>query len=204
MKYAIRPPQRGGLFHIPFLSLLLLAALSGGTTGGLHAQEFGERPRDFDATQTPTDEAAVLIDPLEVPYPDSAMRSGLEGVTLIATWIDDRGYAVYGEVRESSGHALLDSIALRAVRRGNFKAARRGGKNVSSRVSIPVEFRLRRDAENYDAVKSEEQLQQEAEELRRAKQMLEEERLRLEEELRRLKEQRKDAEREVKEREEKK
>ncbi|MDT8323389.1 MAG: energy transducer TonB [Bacteroidota bacterium] len=190
MKFVITPLQGGGIFHSPLMLLLLLCALPAVDAVALHAQQFGERPAAFDAVQTPTDEAAELIDPLEVEYPDSALRSGMEGVALIAVWIDERGYAVYGELRESSGHALLDSLALRAVRRGNFKAARRAGKNVASRVSIPVEFRLRRDEENYDATKSGEQLQQEAEELRRAKQMLEEERLRLEEELRRLKKER--------------
>ncbi len=187
---AIRPPQRGGRFRMLPLVLFAVAALSFAGTAPLLGQHFGDRPRGFDAAQAPTDEAAALLDPLEVAYPDSAMRSGMEGVALIAAWVDARGYVVYGELRESSGHAMLDSVALRAVRRGNFKAARRAGENVASRVSIPVEFRLRRDEENYDAAKSEEALQQEAEELRRAKQMLEEERLRLEEELRRLKEER--------------
>jgi TonB family protein len=172
------------------LLVILAVTLCSAIDSPLFGQQFGERPGGFDAAQAPTDEAAALVDPLEVEYPDSALRSGMEGVALIAVWIDERGYAVYGELRESSGHAVLDSIALRAVRRGNFKAARREGKNVASRVSIPVEFRLRRAEEEYDAAKSGEELQEEAEELRRAKQMLEEERLRLEEELRRLKKER--------------
>ena len=49
-------------------------------------------------------------------------------------------------------------------------------------------LRLARDAEEYDAVKTPEQLGQEGEELRRARQMLEEEQRKLEEEIQRLKE----------------
>ena len=148
----------------------------------------GTRPADFDRPQPPTEQAAELMEPLEVAYPDTAMKQGWEGVAVVAAWIDRRGDVVYAEVARSSDHVLLDSIALQSVLRGYFKAAQRGGRPVGSRVSIPVEFRLRRDRENYDAVKSGEELQQEAEELRRAREMLEEERRRLQEEIRRLKE----------------
>ncbi len=182
--------QRGGASISPLWLLVLLLC-----TLPVHAQEttsrFGTRPVDFDDVQHPTDQPAELVEPLEVQYPDSALRRGWEGVAVVAAWIDRRGDVVYGELRESSGHPPLDNIALNAVRRGYFKSARRDGLNVGSRVTIPVEFRLRRAEENYDAGKSEEQLQQEAGELRRAREMLEEERLRLEEELRLLKEQQK-------------
>lgn len=159
--------------------------------GGLEAMTYGTRPVDFDDMQEPTDEAAVLLDPLEVSYPDSAMKRGWEGVAVVAAWIDRSGYPVYAEVQESSGHGDLDGLALQAVIKGNFKAARRNGRNVGARVTIPVEFRLRREHESYDAVKSEQQLQKEADELRRAREMLEEEQQRLEEEIRLLKEQQK-------------
>ncbi|MCB2203644.1 energy transducer TonB [bacterium] len=165
------------------------------------AQRFGTRPAEFDQPQAPTEEAVRLLEPLEVEYPDWAMRQRIEGVSIVAVWIDAKGAPAYGELRESSGHAVLDSIALRAVRRGIYKAARREGTNVASRVSIPVEFRLRRDEDHYDATKSGEQLEQESEELRRARDMLHEEQQRLEaerksleEELKRLRAEKKKAE----------
>ncbi|MBN1448003.1 MAG: TonB family protein [Bacteroidetes bacterium] len=159
-----------------------------------HAQDVfhhGTRPVDFDRPQIPTDASAALLEPLEVIYPDSAMRRGWEGVAIIAAWIDRRGDVAYAELAESSGHAMLDSVALTAVLSGYFKAAQRDGQPVASRMSIPVEFRLRRDVDAYDAVKSGEELQQEADELSRAKEMLEEEQRRIDEEIRRLKEQQK-------------
>jgi TonB family protein len=104
-------------------------------------------------------------------------------VTLVAAWIDAKGYVKYAEVGKSSGHADLDAEALRAVVDGDFKPAWRENKPCASRISVPVEFRLARTEDEYDAVKTEEQLQQEAEELRKAKQMLEEERRQLEAEI---------------------
>jgi TonB family protein len=151
----------------------------------------GEKPEGFDGVQMPTERAASLNTPLEVRYPDSAMRAKRQGVAMIAAWIDERGYVTYAEVRKSSGHADLDAEALRAVADGDFKPAWREGAPCASRISVPVEFRLAREEEDYDSVKTEEQLRQEADELRKARQMLEEEQRQLEEEIRRLKEERK-------------
>ncbi|MBR9974849.1 MAG: TonB family protein [Bacteroidetes bacterium] len=148
----------------------------------------GEKPLGFDGVQEPTDRPAALNTPLEVRYPDSAMKARLQGVVAVAAWIDARGYVTYAEVQRSSGHVLLDEEALRAVADGDFKPAKRDGRMSGSRISVPVEFRLARNEDEYDAVKSSEQLQQEAEELRRVRQMLEEDQRQLEEEILRLKE----------------
>ncbi len=148
----------------------------------------GVKPGGFDGMQTPTDRAAALNSPLEVHYPDSAMQAQRQGVTVVAAWIDAKGFVPYAEVQKGSGHPDLDTEALRAVLDGDFKPAWRDGKPCASRVSVPVEFRLQRSRDEYDAVKSDEQLQQESDELRRARQMLEEEQRQLEEEIRRMKE----------------
>lgn len=150
---------------------------------------YGTRPVDFDAVQTSTDSPAALLQPLELDYPETAVKARLEGVVLVAGWIDAKGYVRYAEVVEGSGFAMLDSAALKAAVDGNFRPAQRGGKPVASRVNMPVEFRLRRMEEDFDAAKTPEQLQQEKGELRRAKEMLEAEQRKLEEELRLLREQ---------------
>ncbi len=159
-------------------------------TASLQAQSIthGEKPGGFDGVQAPTERAASLNTPLEVRYPDSALRAQRQGAAVVAAWIDEKGYVTYAEVRRSSGHEDLDVEALRAVVDGDFKPAWRDGKPCASRISVPVEFRLKRAEDEYDAVKSGEQLQQEAEELRRTRQMLEDEQRQLEEELRKLKE----------------
>ncbi|MDX9759926.1 MAG: TonB family protein [Bacteroidota bacterium] len=143
----------------------------------------GVKPTGFEGVQEPTDKAAALTMPLDVRYPDDAMRARRHGVTIVAAWIDAKGYVTYAEVRKSSGHVDLDAEALRAVVEADFKPAWRADKPCASRVSVPVEFRLGREAEDYDAAKTEEQLRQEADELRKAKQMLEEEKRLVMEEL---------------------
>lgn len=155
-----------------------------------HAQPltWGEKPESFDGVQMPTDRPASLNTPLEVRYPDSAMRAHRQGVAVVAAWIDAKGYVTYAEVKRGSGYADLDMEALRSVVDGDFKPAWRDDKPCVSRISVPVEFRFAREEEDYDSVKTGEQLQQEADELRRAQQMLEEEQRQLEEELRQLKE----------------
>ncbi|MCZ7557515.1 MAG: energy transducer TonB [Bacteroidia bacterium] len=151
--------------------------------------KYGHKPADFDGTQRPTEQAAELQQPLELRYPEAAASRNIEGVAIVAAWIDEKGYVAYAEVTKGSGYGMLDSAALDAVVAGDFKAAKRSGLPVASRVSIPVEFRLRRVSDEYDAAKSSEELEKEREELRRAKEMLEAEQRQLEEELRRLKEQ---------------
>jgi TonB family protein len=150
---------------------------------------YGNKPAGFDGTQQPTEQAAVLLQPLDLHYPDAAASRNIEGVAIVAAWIDAKGYVVYAEVSKGSGYGMLDSAALHAVVAGDFKAAKRGGSPVASRVSIPVEFRLRRAGDEYDSAKSAEELEKEREELRRAKEMLEAEQRQLEEELRLLREQ---------------
>ncbi|MFZ1729679.1 MAG: energy transducer TonB [Bacteroidota bacterium] len=166
-----------------FLFMLLFTLTSQAQT-----LTWGDKPVDFDGVQTPTERPASLNSPLEVRYPDSAMRAHRQGVAVVAAWIDAKGYVAYAEVQRGSGHADLDAEALRSVADGDFKAAWRNDNPCASRISVPVEFRLKREEDDYDAVKTGEQLQQESDEIRRSKQMLEEEQWKLEEELRLLKE----------------
>jgi TonB family protein len=179
--------QEGTDMRLIFFVILFLLAPA------LSAQQaplsYGNKPAGFDGMQQPTEQAAVLLQPLELRYPDAAASRSLEGIAIVAAWIDDKGYVVYAEVSKGSGFGMLDSAALDAVVAGDFKAAKRGGSPVPSRVSIPVEFRLRRESDEYDSAKSAEQLEKEREELLRAKEMLEAEQRQLEEELRRLREQ---------------
>jgi protein TonB len=48
-------------------------------------------------------------------------------------------------VLESSGHAVLDRSALKAVQKWRFRPGTRGGKPVTMNVKVPVVFRLTRD-----------------------------------------------------------
>jgi TonB family protein len=171
---------------ILFFCLTLLTIQSALSQERAARLSFGTKPADFNAAQKATDTPARLKQPLDVVYPDTAMKKKLEGIVIVSAFIDANGNVVYGEVEKGSGFRLLDSAALSIVHDGYFIAAQRDGKRVASRMTIPVEFRLNR--EDWDADKSVEELQEEKQDLEKHKQMLEEERQKVDEELRRLKE----------------
>ncbi len=178
---------------------LAAAALLTLYVSGLQAQKlsFGERPPNFDGVQAPTHKSAALLEPLDVVYPDSAVDARMQGIALVATYIDEKGIVSYGEVEKSSGYPLLDRAALDAVRQGNFKAAWRDNHPVGSRISIPVEFRLP-DSEDWNVDKSEGELKEDVEHLRQSKKNIQDEAAKLEEELKRLKAQQDSLKRQVK------
>ena len=55
-------------------------------------------------------------------FPDSARDLGMSGVVEVVYVLDRTGALVRAEVAASSGYALLDQAALRAVRAANFAA----------------------------------------------------------------------------------
>jgi len=75
-------------------------------------------------------------------YPPRARRMGMEGEVLIRTRVLPNGRCDELELVQSSGYALLDRAAMEAVRKWRFRPARRGDEQVSSRIEIPVRFRL--------------------------------------------------------------
>jgi len=75
-------------------------------------------------------------------YPRRARRDGLEGRVVLSAQVSAAGRIVGLEVVQSSGHAILDRAAFRAVNRWTVRPARQGGKPVPSEVRIPILFRL--------------------------------------------------------------
>lgn len=67
---------------------------------------------------------------------------GMEGEVLLRTRVLPNGRCDEFELVQSSGYALLDRAAMEAVRKWRFRPARRGDEQVSSRIEIPVRFRL--------------------------------------------------------------
>jgi len=76
--------------------------------------------------------------PLRLPYPLEAVARGLEGDVLVRVMLDDTGNVVASRIESSSGHALLDDAALRAVR-----GLRGLPDNMPREALLPVRFRLR-------------------------------------------------------------
>ena len=132
--------------HLPIA--LLLAALA--APAALRAQSPGPAA-DLADTLRAVDVAAVdqlpsLANRAEVArslaalYPPSLVASGASGTVKVRLVVDAHGRALAPRVAEASGHAALDSAALRAAERIRFVPARRGGEPQPVWVELPVSF----------------------------------------------------------------
>jgi protein TonB len=76
-------------------------------------------------------------------YPNSALRQGIQGTTLLKVHVLIDGRVGEIIVQQSAGHPDLDQAATDAVRRWRFDPARRGSDPVAMWVLLPVEFQIR-------------------------------------------------------------
>ncbi len=83
-----------------------------------------------------------LIQSMPPTYPQSAIERRWEGTVLLRLDITDKGRVGRVEIIQSSGHAVLDGEAARAVRTWRFVPAVRDGHSVASSVRLPVRFEL--------------------------------------------------------------
>ena len=75
-------------------------------------------------------------------YPLLARQRGEEGTVLLRVEVLPTGRCGQLDVGVSSGSALLDATAVKAVAHWQFKPAMRGGTPVAVQVEIPVTFQL--------------------------------------------------------------
>ena len=75
-------------------------------------------------------------------YPMIAKRRGWQGTVLLEVEVGENGSPRAVKVLESSGRALLDQSALRAVRLWLFNPATRDGKPVDSTMTLSIVFKL--------------------------------------------------------------
>jgi len=76
------------------------------------------------------------------PYPRSARRLGLEGAVLLEVRVSARGTVEGLRVQQSSGYAVLDQAALKAVKGWRFRPALAGAVPIPWTVEVPVRFTL--------------------------------------------------------------
>ncbi len=76
-------------------------------------------------------------------YPAYAIRRGIEGKVLLEVYVLPDGNPGDISVFESSGHRVLDSAAVKAVKKWKFVPAQKGFSAVASWVKVPIEFKLR-------------------------------------------------------------
>lgn len=76
-------------------------------------------------------------------YPPRSILLGQQGRVIVRAAIDNEGVPDKVVVWESSGHSLLDTAAVTAVKRWRFMPARRAGIPVHAWVQVPVNFQLK-------------------------------------------------------------
>jgi periplasmic protein TonB len=76
------------------------------------------------------------------PYPLAARRMRLEGLAVVRALITVDGKVEALKLERSSGSALLDDAAQRAVKGWRFVPARLGTEAVAHWVDVPIQFRL--------------------------------------------------------------
>lgn len=86
-------------------------------------------------------DADYLHNPKPV-YPSISRRLNEEGTVVVRVRVSADGTALAVEVRQSSGHARLDTSALDAVQRWRFIPARQGETAIESWVAVPIAFKL--------------------------------------------------------------
>ncbi|MBI3615908.1 MAG: energy transducer TonB [Candidatus Omnitrophica bacterium] len=75
-------------------------------------------------------------------YPWLARIHGWQGRVIVQAAVTTVGRVRFLRVAKSSGYPVLDQAALEAIREWKFIPARRGDRQLASRVEIPVTFQL--------------------------------------------------------------
>lgn len=78
----------------------------------------------------------------EPDYPATARRRHEQGLVLLIVKVSAEGRALRIDLKQTSGHPLLDEAAMKAVRDWEFVPARVGPLAVDSKIEVPVCFKL--------------------------------------------------------------
>ena len=76
-----------------------------------------------------------------IHYPESAKAEGIEGKVFVTAYINETGDVVKAEI-EKGVDPSLDDAALSAVKKTKFTSAKKDGRNVVAKITIPVFFKL--------------------------------------------------------------
>lgn len=100
------------------------------------------------ASAEPAEPAVVYepryrVPPLPPRFPPRALELNQQGTVIVRALVAPDGTSGDIVVWRSSGYALLDAAALRAVRDWAFEPASVGGRRVASWVEVPVRFAIR-------------------------------------------------------------
>ncbi len=124
------------------------AANPGSTNNQLTADtcRFPPNPADstvYDSTQV-AGRAYALSGP-ELHYPDQARQEGIQGRVLLSLIIDPEGRAEPQSITIVRWlHPEIDAEAVRYASRAQFRPICFGGRPVRARVTLPIDFKIRR------------------------------------------------------------
>lgn len=77
-------------------------------------------------------------------YPNSAIKNRLEGIAIIEFEVNEFGAVQDLVIVKSSGYKILDIEAKKAIQKSKFKPALLNNTNVSSRLRVPIEFKIKK------------------------------------------------------------
>ena len=91
---------------------------------------------------------------IEPEYPKEAKRAGKEGRVVLQATIDVNGKAKDIEIKDDEVGFGCARAAIKALKMSLFYPAKRGGKNVPQRISVPYKFKLEDSLNPWDAGRS--------------------------------------------------
>ena len=89
------------------------------------------------------DEARVKFIQENLQYPKEAREKGLEGRAMVGFVVEADGSVFIAEIRESSGHPILDEEAVRVIKSmPKWKPGYQRGKAIRVYMAMPITFKL--------------------------------------------------------------
>lgn len=113
---------------------LLFAVLALALSAALRAQ-------DAEGVYSKVDENPAPTKTVKPTYPSELRREGVEGLAAVSCVIDETGVVISAKVTKSSNPGF-EKAALEAIEKWKFKPAKKDGKTVKVRVTIPFRFNL--------------------------------------------------------------
>lgn len=98
---------------------------------------------EAEAPVTEPDYMASYLNNPPPSYPLAARRMGLQGKVVLNVEVLAEGVSGQVNVRQSSGHNMLDNSALRTVKSWRFIPARQAGRAITRWFKVPIQFSLK-------------------------------------------------------------
>ncbi|MDD5218919.1 MAG: TonB family protein [Candidatus Omnitrophica bacterium] len=90
--------------------------------------------------------APILLKKPALVYPRIARQKGWQGIVVLKVDVDENGLPSEVQVKESSGHSVLDKAAYESAKKTRFLPVRILGRAYPASVTLPIRFVLKQDA----------------------------------------------------------